>query len=55
VLSAIEDTFSVILMICPEGGSREHPIRWELSKADYAALPSKDLAYIASENLLLLQ
>jgi molybdate transport system ATP-binding protein len=55
VLSAIEDTFSVILMICPQGGSREHPIRWELSKSDYAALPSKDLAYVAPEDLLLLQ
>ena len=54
VLSAIEDTFSVILMIRPDGAAENAALRWELSKDDYAALPAGNLACIAPENVLLL-
>lgn len=48
----IEDTFSIILMIHPADAPQAQPIRWELSKADYAALPPGQLAYIPPEALL---
>ena len=51
VVTAIEDTFSVILMICPAGRPQARPIRWELSKADYAALPPGQLVYVPPEAL----
>ena len=54
VFSAIEDTFSVILMIRPDGAAENAALRWELSKDDYAALPAGNLACIAPEDVLLL-
>ena len=54
VLSAIDDTFSVILMIRPDAAAEDAALRWELSKDDYAALPPGNLARIAPENVLLL-
>ena len=50
--ATIEDTFSFILMIRPADRPQAVPIRWELSKADYAALPPGQLAYIPPEALL---
>lgn len=55
ILSAIEDTFSIILVIRPAGAPERAAIRWELSKADHAALPPGALAYVAPEDLLLLE
>lgn len=55
VVSAIEDTFSLILMIRPADCPQARPIRWELSKQDYAALPEGNLAEIRGEDILLLQ
>lgn len=55
VVSSIEDTFSVILVIRPTGAPEGAAIRWELSKADHAALPPGGLAHIAPEDLLLLE
>lgn len=52
VVSAIEDTFSMILMIRPADRPQAVPIRWELSKADYAALPTGNLVCIPPEALL---
>ena len=50
--ATIEDTFSFILMIRPADRPQAVPIPWELSKADYAALPPGQLAYIPPEALL---
>ena len=52
VVSSIEDTFSVILMIRPADAPRAQPIRWELSKADFAALPPGRLVRIPPEALM---
>ena len=52
VVSSIEDTFSVILMVRPVDAPRARPIRWELSKADYAALPPGQLVRIPPEALM---
>ena len=52
VASSIEDTFSVILMIRPADAPRAQPIRWELSKADFAALPPGRLVRIPPEALM---
>ena len=52
VAAAIEDTFSMILMIRPADQPQATPIRWELSKADYAALPTGNLVCIPPEALL---
>ena len=52
VVSSIEDTFSVILMIRPADAPQAQPIRWELSKADFAALPPGRLVRIPPEALM---
>lgn len=52
VISAIEDTFSTILMIRPADHPQAQPLRWELSKEDYAALPPGNLVCIPPQALM---
>ena len=55
VVKAIEDTFSMILLIRPAGSNCPGLLRWELSREAYAALPPGGLVQIPKEKLLLLE
>lgn len=53
VVRTVEETFSYVLMIRTAGTNSE-PLRWELSKEAYRALPDTGLVRIPPEALLLL-
>jgi len=53
ILQRIEDTFSMILMIRPKGGSGA-PLRWELSKEQYRCLEQCPFVSVAPEKILML-
>ncbi len=52
VVSITDDAFSVILMIRPADHPQAHPIRWDLPRQGYAALPPGHLVRVPPEALL---
>lgn len=55
VVQTIEDTFNYILMIRPRGSGAPVPLRWEMTRAEYAALPPGKLVRLPPEKVLLLE
>ena len=56
VAETIEDTFNYVLMIRPAGAAPSvTPLRWEMTKEKYAALPANHLVSFPKDKLLLLK
>ena len=55
VVGRIEDTFSYILQIRPQGVPEAKPLRWEVEKALHLTIPDRGLVRVPPEELLLLK